>query len=489
MNFPKRFYWGGAVAANQCEGAWNEKGRGMTITDVMTKAEPKSIRLTSYIDNEKCGHLKKRNEKLPPGSHYGVIEGVYYPNHVGIDFYHRYKEDIELLSEMGFNMFRLSISWTRLFPKGIEQSPNPDGIAYYKELLKELNNKGIKPLVTLHHLETPLFLEEEYGGWLNRYTVDCYVKYAETCFKEFKGLVNYWLTFNEINNTIAFMQMFTNTETDKDYREAYQKLHNQFVASAKAVKLAHSIDPDNKVGCMLSGLVYYPGTCDPADVLNTRFKFEKDVLYCSDVMCKGEYPMFAKRLWNEHKVVLDIADDDYEIIKNGRVDFYTFSYYNSTVSSIHKTDDEVSGNLSKGLKNPYLKYSEWGWACDPIGLRLFLNTIYDRYKLPLMITENGLGAKDVLEEDGTIHDPYRIEYIKKHIVEMNKSIEDGVDLIGYLPWAPIDLVSASTGEMSKRYGFIYVDLDDEGNGSLKRYKKDSFYWYKKVIASNAKNLE
>ena len=488
MNFPKGFYWGGATAANQCEGAWNVDGRGMVLTDVMLKAEKGQRRKVTYIDKDGNGHIIPRNEKIPEGAHYAVLDNIYYPNHEAIDFYHRYKEDIALCAEMGFKMFRMAISWPRIFPKGDEEKPNQAGLDFYRNVFLELKKYQVEPLVTLHHFETPLYLEEKYGGWENRKTIDCYVKYAKTCFEAYKGLVKYWITFNEINNTISFMELFTNTKNDSDYQNAYQKLHHQFIASAKTVKIAHEIDSNYRVGCMISGIAYYPGTCDPKDILLNRFTWEKNNFYCSDVLCKGEYPKFAKRLWSEHHVQLRTKEEDWIDLKSGCADFYTFSYYNSTVVTTHKSDEMVYGNFSSGAKNPYLSYSEWGWAFDPIGLRYVLNVVYDRYHLPIMITENGLGAQDILEADGSVNDPYRIDYLQKHIIEMSKAIEDGVDLIGYMPWGCIDLISASTGEMSKRYGFVYVDRDDDGNGTFERYKKASFYWYKKVVESNGEDL-
>lgn len=307
--------------------------------------------------------------------------------------------------------------------------------------------------------------------------------------KHYRGKVKYWLTFNEINNTVMFLEMFGNTATDEMYQKAYQQLHYQFVASAHAVKKAHEIDPNYVVGCMICGITFYPGTCDPEDILLNRHTWEKGIFYCGDVQCKGKYPTYAKRLWDEHNVHLDITEQDLIDLKEGKVDMYTFSYYMSTVVTTHEVEEKVSGNFSAGAKNPYLNYSDWGWAFDPKGLRYYLEMIYDRYELPLMVVENGLGAFDKVEEDGSIHDPYRIDYLREHILDMEKAIENGVDLIGYTTWGCIDLVSAGTGEMRKRYGFIYVDKDDEGKGTFDRSRKDSFYWYKKVIASNGTDLD
>lgn len=300
--------------------------------------------------------------------------------------------------------------------------------------------------------------------------------------------MKYWITFNEINNTIMFLDMFSEPK-DSDYQEAYQHLHHQFVASAKAVKLGHQIDPSYRFGNMICGITFYPGTCDPADILENQHKWEQNIFYCSDVQAKGRYGSYANRLWKEHNVALQMEEGDLEILAEGKVDMYTFSYYMSTVVTTHKVEDTVSGNFSIGAKNPYLTYSDWGWAQDSTGLQYYLEKIYDRYEIPMMIVENGLGALDTVEEDGSIHDDYRIDYHRAHIQAMSDAIANGVDLIAYTTWGCIDIVSAGTGEMRKRYGFIYVDMDDAGNGTLNRTPKDSFYWYKKVIASNGQDLD
>ena len=387
---------------------------------------------------------------------------------------------------MGFKMFRLSISWSRIYPTGEEEKPNQAGLDFYRNVFTELRKAGIEPLVSIWHFDTPLALEEKYGDWLDRKYIALYEKYVTTIFNEYKGLVKYWLTFNEINNTINFLP---DDASDEAYQEAYQHLHYQFVASARAVQIGHEIDPENKIGCMICGITYYPLTSDPEDILFNRSKWEKGIFYCGDVQCKGKYPTFTKRLWKEHNVQLDITEQDLEELKKGTVDMYTFSYYMSQAVTTHKNDDTVSGNMSFGVRNPYLEYSDWGWALDPKGLRYYLEMIYDRYEKPLMVVENGLGAYDTVEEDGSIHDNYRIEYYRAHIEEMAKAIENGVDLIGYTTWGCIDLVSAGTGEMRKRYGFIYVDKHDDGTGTMARSKKDSFYWYKKVIASQGEDLD
>ena len=485
MSFKKDFYWGGATAANQCEGAWNVDGRGPALTDVTTGGSYKEQRKVTYINSDGSHGYLTRGEKLPEGAHYAVLDECLYPNHDGIDFYHHYKEDIALFAEMGFKMFRMSISWSRLYPTGLEEKPNEKGVEFYRNVFKELRKHDIEPLVTLWHFDTPLYLEEHLGDWKNKELIPLFEKYVTTCFNEYKGLVKYWLTFNEINNTINFISH----GADADYQTAFQHLHNQFVASAKAVKIGHSVDPENKIGCMICGITYYPFTCDPDDILANRYRWEEGIFYCGDVQCFGEYPTYVKRLWKQHNVKLDITDEELEILKEGTVDMYTFSYYMSTNVTTHKDGEKVGGNMTFGIKNPYLQYSDWGWATDAKGLRYYLEMIYDRYKRPLMVVENGLGAYDTVEQDGSIHDPYRIDYLREHIKQMKIAVEDGVDLIAYTTWGCIDLVSAGTGEMRKRYGFIYVDKNDDGTGSYARSKKDSFYWYKKVIESNGEELE
>ena len=478
--FPEGFLWGGAVAANQYEGGWNEGGKGVSVSDCARH----------HLDVDVQDYAKQNEISTKE-----ILEAMksddtsLYPKRHGSDGYHHYKEDIKLFADMGFKMFRMSISWSRIYPKGIEETPNQEGIEFYRDVFKELRKYNIEPLVTIHHFDTPIYLVEKYGDWQDRQYIEFFVKYCKTVFTEYKGLVKYWLTFNEINNTLNVINMFGNGTTNEDYKKRLTHLHYQFVASAKAVKLGHEIDPENKIGCMICGITYYPLTSDPEDILFNRSKWEKGIFYCGDVQCKGKYPTYAKRLWKEHNVKLDITEQDLEELKKGTVDMYTFSYYMSQAVTTHENDDAVSGNMSFGVRNPYLEYSDWGWALDPKGLRYYLEMIYDRYEKPLMVVENGLGAYDTVEEDGSIHDNYRIEYYRAHIEEMAKAIEDGVDLIGYTTWGCIDLVSAGTGEMRKRYGFIYVDKHDDGSGTMKRSRKDSFYWYKKVIASQGEDLD
>lgn len=488
-HFRKDFLWGGAVAANQVEGGYNEGGKGLSVTDITTAGSLESPRYLTYTLDGKDGKVAGMfASSLPKGAKGKIFDNEYYPNHVAIDFYHHYKEDIKMFADMGFKVFRTSIAWTRIFPTGEEDKPNQEGLDFYRRVFEELKKNGIEPLVTISHYEDPLALGEKYNDWQDRKMIDLYVKYATTLFKEYKDLVKYWLTFNEINSSLMFLKMVGDGKaSDADYQKAYQKLHHQFVASAKAVVAGHKINPNFMIGNMIAGSVYYPGTPDPKDALAARYEEELSQLYCADAQAKGEYPSFAKRLWDEHNVHLKIEDGDLEVMKEGKVDMYTFSYYMSNMVTTHDVGEKAKGNFAAGAKNPYLEYSEWGWSTDPDGLQLYLEKMYDRYGIPMMVVENGLGAVDKLE-DGTVHDDYRIDYLRKHIKAMDKAVEHGVDLLAYTTWGCIDCVSAGTGQMSKRYGFIYVDRDDKGEGTLKRLPKDSYYWYQKVIASNGDEL-
>ena len=473
IKFPENFLWGGATAANQFEGGYREGGKGLSTADVMTGGtHTEARRITPILE-----------------------EGTYYPSHEAIDFYHRYKEDIALFAEMGFKTFRMSINWTRIFPNGYELEPNEEGLKFYDDVFAELKKYNIEPLVTISHYETPFGLTEKWNGWLGRETIDCYLRYCETIFNRYKDVVKYWLTFNEINilthgPAAAFMSagvMFDDIREltfgangNNHYEECFQALHHQFVASAKAVQLGHSINPEFKIGCMIAYGKQYPYTCSPDDILLAQQKEEFSNYLCSDVQVRGEY--------SENNIDIKMEEGDLETLKAGTVDFYTFSYYMTSCVSNNPNLETTGGNLSMGLKNPYLEASDWGWQIDPVGLRTSLNEIYNRYQIPLMVVENGLGAVDTVEADGSINDDYRINYLKAHIEQMKEAIDDGVELWGYTPWGCIDLVSAGTGEMKKRYGFIYVDKNNDGTGTLNRTRKKSFYWYKKVIASNGEEL-
>ncbi|TWE04951.1 6-phospho-beta-glucosidase [Neobacillus bataviensis] len=473
--FPEGFLWGGATAANQLEGASQEGGKGLNLADVLPGGK---VRLELL---------------MKPGFNYEIDESKYhYPNHEAIDFYHRYKEDIALFAEMGFKVFRMSIAWSRIFPRGDEETPNEEGLAFYDRVFDELHKHGIEPVVTISHYETPLHLIKEYGAWKNRKLIGFFERYARTVFDRYKNKVKYWMTFNEINGATHFPLFglgFSASSEEARLQESFQGLHHQFVASALAVKIGHEIIPGSQIGCMLVYAPVYAFDSNPENVMHALKEEQIFNYYCGDVQVRGEYPAFAERYFKENGIKLDIQDGDLEIIKEGTVDYIGFSYYMSRTEKKDKTDEEgASGNIIGGVKNPFLKASEWGWEIDPEGLRISLNKLYDRYQVPLFIVENGLGAIDKVEADGSINDDYRIEYLRDHIKAMAEAIEDGVNLIGYTPWGCIDLVSASTGEMSKRYGFIYVDKHDDGSGTLERSRKKSFFWYKDVIATNGEQL-
>lgn len=477
--FPKDFLWGGATAANQCEGAYQEGGRGLSSVDVVPFGKdrfPVAIGKMEMLDCD-ADH--------------------YYPAHEAIDLYHHYKEDIALFAEMGFKCYRLSIAWTRILPNGDDAQPNEEGLAFYDSLFDECLKYGIEPLVTICHFDTPIALIKKYGGWKDRRMADAYVHYCEVLFDRYKGKVKYWLTFNEINMLLHMPFtgagiLFRHGENEEQIK--YQAAHYELLASAKVVKLAHEKMPGAMVGCMLAAGQYYPRTCAPEDVL-LAMESDRDNYFFIDVQARGAYPVWAKKRMERAGIVLECEPEDEQILKEGTVDFISFSYYSSRCTTANEEllaeggSNGNAANVFKTVKNPYLKASEWGWAIDPVGLRVTLNTIYDRYEKPMFIVENGLGAVDTVEADGSIHDNYRIDYLREHIIEMDKAInEDGLPLMGYTTWGPIDLISASTGEMKKRYGFIYVDKDNEGKGTLARSRKDSFYWYKKVIASDGEDL-
>lgn len=479
-HFPKGFLWGGAVAANQYEGAWQEAGKGESTSDHMTGGT---------VDTP------RRFTKT-------LIPGEYYPSQLASDGYHHIEEDIKLMAGMGFSVYRLSIAWTRIFPNGDDAEPNLAGLDYYRHVFELCHQYHIEPLVTISHYEMPYHLTEAYGGWENRQVIGFYEKYANTLFSEYKGLVKYWLTFNEINAgfflggyvslglPIADQAAAFAPQTDDDsIQHALLALHNQFVASARAVQIGHKIDPANQIGCMIAGQVKYPLTPDPKDVLLAQRSNELINFYCGDVQVRGAYPAFAKRYWDEHGVKLEISDADAADLKAGCVDFYSFSYYSSSVETADPTKQRVDQNMSAGVKNPYLKYSDWGWATDPDGLRWYLNELNSRYQIPLMVVENGLGAFDKLTDSDKVYDDYRISYLSEHIDAMAGAIKDGVNLIGYTSWGWIDLVSAGTGQMAKRYGFVYVDRNDDQVGDFRRIPKKSYYWYKRVIATNGENTD
>lgn len=476
MSLSKDFLWGGATAANQCEGGWQEGGKGIGLIDVVPYGKdriPVSKGELAMLDCDGCHQ---------------------YPSHEAIDFYHHYKEDIALFAEMGFKCYRMSISWTRIFPNGDEAYPNELGLEFYDKVFDECLSHGIQPLVTICHFDLPVSLIKKFGGWRDRRMINCFMNYCETIFKRYREKVKYWITFNEINmiNHLPFTSCGLVFYENEDRLHAkYLCAHHELIASAKAVKLAHEIMPGCMVGCMLAGGSFYPYSCAPADVWKAK-QTERGNYFFIDVQSRGAYPNYAIRWLERAGVTIDWQPGDKEILAEGTADFISFSYYCSRCDT---ADPEVAAkrmaaNAFRTVRNPHLKASEWGWQIDPLGLRVAMNDLYDRYQKPLFIVENGLGAKDVVKEDGSIEDDYRIDYMREHIKCMIDAVEkDGVPLMGYTMWGPVDLVSASTGEMSKRYGFIYVDKDDEGKGTLNRKRKKSFYWYKKVIETNGTDLD
>ncbi|WMY73165.1 6-phospho-beta-glucosidase [Buttiauxella selenatireducens] len=460
--FPEKFLWGGAIAANQVEGAWREDGKGISTSDV----QPHGV----------FGDVVERK----PGD-FGIKD-------TAIDFYHRYPEDIALFAEMGFSCLRVSIAWTRIFPQGDETQPNEAGLAYYDRLFDELAKHNITPMVTLSHYEMPWGLVKNYGGWGNREVITFFERYARSVFTRFQNKVKLWLTFNEINMSLHAPMTGVGLPDTSSEAEIYQAIHHQLVASALAVKACHEIIPDARIGNMLLGGLVYPLSCKPEDVLQTMQE-NRNWLFFGDVQCRGSYPGYMLRYFRDHDIKLEISDSDRDALKS-TIDFISFSYYmTGCVTADEELNAKARGNILNMVPNPHLASSEWGWQIDPVGLRILLNKLWDRYQKPLFIVENGLGAKDKLEADGTVHDDYRISYLNDHLVQVGEAIEDGVDVLGYTCWGPIDLVSASKAELSKRYGFIYVDRDDQGNGTLARSRKKSFNWYKEVIATNGGSLK
>ncbi|EOL9014191.1 glycoside hydrolase family 1 protein [Cronobacter malonaticus] len=459
--FPDGFLWGGAVAANQVEGAYLTDGKGLSTSDV----QPEGI-------------LGPVVERVPGDS--GIKD-------VAIDFYHRYPDDIALFAEMGFSCLRVSIGWTRIFPNGDEQEPNEAGLAFYDKLFDELAAHNITPLVTLSHYEMPWGLVTQYGGWGNRETIGFFERYARTVFTRYRNKVKLWLTFNEINMSLHAPMTGVGLPEESTQAQIYQAIHHQLVASALAVKACHEIIPDAKIGNMLLGGLMYPLTCKPDDVF-AALQENRTWQFFGDIQCRGAYPGYMLRYFRDNGISLTITEEDRAALRS-TVDFISFSYYmTGCVTTDEALNQQARGNILNMVPNPHLQSSEWGWQIDSVGLRTLLNVLWDRYQKPLFIVENGLGAKDRVEEDGTINDDYRINYLNDHLVQVREAIEDGVEVMGYTSWGPIDLVSASKAELSKRYGFIYVDRHDDGSGTLARSRKKSFYWYKDVIASNGGSL-
>jgi len=472
--FSPDFLWGASTAANQIEGGWDEDGKGVSVIDTLATDLERGVRCDAP----------------------DAYQDLYYSSHRAIDAYHRYDEDIERMAGMGLKAYRMSVAWTRIYPNGDDAEPNEAGLAYYEHIFRKLRELGMEPVVTISHYEAPLALAEK-GGWTNRAMIDAYVRYATTLFERYRGLVRYWLTFNEINCALVPFGIRTAVclpiDTDdprNNPQTRYAALHNQFVASARAVKAARQVDPQNRMGCMIASMLAYPNTCAPGDVLACLRHQQMNEWFCSDVMIRGAYPGYARHYLAENGIEIPMVAGDERDLREGRVDFYSCSYYQSYCISADGDNENIAqGNLASGptLKNPYLKASEWGWQIDPDGLTYLLHSVYDRYQVPVMIVENGIGAHDELV-DGRVHDDYRIAYLREHVRALRAAVAEGVDVIGYMPWSAIDLVALSTGAIDKRYGFIYVDMNDDGTGTLDRYNKDSYYWYRKVIASNGEDL-
>lgn len=476
LTFPKDFLWGGSIAAHQCEGAYQEDGKGLGMMDLVTTGSYETPR-----------HISKKIE-----------EGYCYPSHTGIDFYHRYKEDIKLFAQMGFKALRISIDWSRIYPNGDDETPNDAGLQYYHDVIDTLLEYGIEPMVTLYHFEMPMHVVTHYQSWLKRDTIALYLRFVKTVVTSFKGKVHHWITFNEMNHidpTSEVTDIFTYMITGLKYSELEDKKqalallgYHMTLASVKAIPIIKEIDPENKVGCVFGITPYYPKTCKPEDVLMAFKAMDRD-FYQIDAMCNGCFPLYKQKEYERNGIDISITKEDEEAFAKGTLDYIGLNYYASEVIA-DQSDEVDKTSYFGGLENPYLKRSNWGWQIDPVGLRYLLNYTYHRYGLPIIITENGLGANDVISEDGSIHDDYRIEYLNAHIKCIMDSVEkDGVDCFGYLMWGPIDLVSATTGEMKKRYGFIYVDKQDDGTGSYERTTKDSFDWYQHVIETNGKNIK
>lgn len=469
-SFPKDFLWGGAVAAHQVEGGWNKDGKGVSVVDVLTKGAHEVPRvITDSVESDQ-----------------------FYPNHEAIDFYGRYKEDIALFAEMGFKCFRTSIAWTRIFPNGDEAIPNEAGLQFYDDLFDELLKYGIEPVITLSHFEMPNHLVKHYGSWANRQVIDFFVKFSQTVMERYQHKVKYWITFNEINNQRNWklpIWGYCNsgmiyTDYPNPEQMMYQVLHHQFVASARVVKLGHQINPDFKIGSMIHIMPLYPATCRPEDVLLAQELMREKYLF-SDVQVRGYYPSYLIKEWQRKNIQIEMAAGDEQILREGCADYLAISYYMTNIVSTQKEEGQTTSLFENSRLNPYLPASDWGWQIDPDGLRVALSELYERYQKPIFIVENGLGALDEVQADGSINDDYRINYLSEHIKAVATAISyDGVDVMGYTPWGCIDCVSFTTGEYKKRYGFIYVDKHDDGTGTLARSKKKSFYWYQKVIASN-----
>lgn len=476
--FPDDFLWGGAIAANQAEGAWQEGGKGLSVPDVDWH-NPHLVR-GGKRDADSEMTSTRLNELL------AIREDWQFPKRSGIDFYHTYKDDLALMKQLGLKAFRTSINWARIYPNGDDEQPNEEGLQFYDDLIDTIVANGMEPIITLFHYELPLKLVTEYGGWRDKRLIEFYARFARTCFERYQGKVKYWILINQIN--LIYVESFNSLgilcdQVDNLEEAKYQAIHNQFVACSLATKLGREIDPEFKLGMMISDHNCYPETASPEDVFSTLQKNQMSQFFYSDVRIRGQYPGYALRYFEDHQLNIVMTQEELDLIHNYTADYMAFSYYYSRMNSaVHNTAD-----LNDISRNPLLPASIWGWCVDPLGLRNSLNVYYDRYQLPLMIAENGLGALDELKA-GTVADDYRIDYLREHLKAIKEAIRDGVEVFAYCAWGPIDIVSCTTNEMSKRYGFVYVDLNDDGTGSRKRFKKKSFDWYKRVIETNGADL-
>ncbi|MBR1633493.1 MAG: glycoside hydrolase family 1 protein [Lachnospiraceae bacterium] len=490
MDFPKNFLWGGAIAANQYEGAWLEDGKQPNVTDVL-------VGIMSKDPGIRWNDATQKYEMA-------LDDSKVYLSHEAVDGYHRYKEDLKLMKGMGFNAFRTSIAWGRIFPKGDEDEPNEKGLAFYEEMFSYMRKLGMEPVITLSHYETPLHLLTEYGGWSNPKLLEFWERYVSTVFRRFKGIVKIYLTFNEVNAlfrmpfvaggvlTVDHPKDVSDPIGSTTLQDQWNAYHNFLVANARTVQLARGIDEEIQVGCMLtcSGVATYPYDCNPVNVLGAMEAQRQNIFYFGDPFCLGIIPTYLNKRWAKDDVTVSFTEAERKLIRENTVDFFSFSYYRST--AYDETDElfaDTGGMIGK--ENPFLKDAApkpWGWPVDPDGLRYTLNVLYDRYHLPLLIVENGVGLDENLDENGTIEDDFRIHYIEEHIKNVAKAMEDGVDCRGYLYWGPIDVVSAGTGEMKKRYGFVYVDRFNDGHGTLERAKKKSYDRYREIIESNGAAL-
>lgn len=484
QTFPANFLWGGATAANQLEGASDIGGKGLSSADVIPFVP---------LEARTHDHTMEISSDIFEQVISGNLEG-HFPKRYGIDFYHTYEQDLALMKEMGFKAFRISIAWSRIFPQGDETQPNEAGLVFYDRLIDCIIENGMQPVITLSHYETPVGLTQKWNSWLDRRTIDCFVRFACTCFERYATRVKYWINFNEIN--MILHSPFTgggilidSIPAQQHQQAKYQALHHAYVASAIVTQKLHERHPHAQIGCMLARTPVYPLTSNPSDVWKAQQANKIQCLQFADIFVHGEYPGYMQRFLRENGIYIEMTENDLALMKANPIDYISLSYYMSACVTNDKDHKEAeSGNLVQGVNNPYLEKSDWGWPIDPMGLRIALNELWERYHKPLFIVENGLGAKDVVSDDGHVHDTYRIDYLRQHIKAAKEAIKDGVCLIGYLSWAPIDLISMSTAQMSKRYGFIYVDQDDYMQGSKKRVRKDSFYWYQQVISSNGEIL-